>query len=320
MEFDYEKHTILATVCGSRAYGTNTPESDWDFKGVLIPPKEYFLGFLHRIEQKEYKAGTDMPSYMDGRDPCEGTIYDIRKFLNLAKDANPSILDVLFCDDDSILLASEAGMTLRENRHLFLSKKIKHTFSGYAYAQLKRIKTHREWLLNKPTGEPKREDFGLVGKPMSSSEFGAVQSILDKDSDASLGKETWVAFFAERDYRNAKAKWDQYLNWKANRNPARAELEERYGYDCKHASHLVRLMLMGLEALSGEGLNVQRPDAEFLLSIRNGSWSYGQLIGWLDDMDSKLDAAYKLSSLPHSADVAAIDNLCIKLVEASLAM
>src|ERR1039458_5020213 len=35
---------------------------------------------------------------------------------------------------------------------------------------------------------------------------------------------------------------DQYNGWKAQRNPKRAELEAKFGYDTKHAMHLVRLM------------------------------------------------------------------------------
>jgi len=35
--------TIFATVHGSQAYGTNTPESDIDIKGLSVPPKRVLL-------------------------------------------------------------------------------------------------------------------------------------------------------------------------------------------------------------------------------------------------------------------------------------
>lgn len=58
MDFDLKKHTVLLVVAGSRAYGTFTPTSDVDVKGVAIPPEEYRLGYLHRFEQ------ADKPSHM----------------------------------------------------------------------------------------------------------------------------------------------------------------------------------------------------------------------------------------------------------------
>ena len=42
----------------------------------------------------------------------------------------------------------------------------------------------------------------------------------------------------ERQYTSRLRDWQSYREWQENRNPARAALEARHGYDCKHASHL----------------------------------------------------------------------------------
>ena len=83
-------------------------------------------------------------------------IYDLAKIFQLATDANPNILELLFLDDRDILYQQKSWEILRENRDLFLSKKVKHTYTGYAMSQLKRIKGHRSWLMNllpKPLGK-----------------------------------------------------------------------------------------------------------------------------------------------------------------------
>lgn len=162
------KHTILLTRAGSRVYGINTATSDVDIKGICVPTEEYIFGtevfeqadkpmhmakFFHLLTPEEQKIAQD--------EKLEGTVYDARKFIKLALDANPNILDVLFCRDQDVLLSTPAGELLRENRDLFLSAKAKHTFSGYAVAQMKRIRTHRAWLLNPPTHKPTRTEFGL---------------------------------------------------------------------------------------------------------------------------------------------------------------
>ncbi|NER49331.1 MAG: hypothetical protein F6J92_22090 [Symploca sp. SIO1A3] len=38
---------------------------------------------------------------------------------------------------------------------------MKHTYAGYGYAQIRKLESHRRWLLNPPTQAPQLEDFGL---------------------------------------------------------------------------------------------------------------------------------------------------------------
>lgn len=108
-------------------------------------------------------------------------------------------------------------------------------------------------------------------------------------------KEEVVAFInAERAYAKAKQVYDSWVSWKRERNPARRELEEKSGYDTKHASHLVRLMRMGYEILSEGKVIVNRNgvDADELLSIKNGGWSFDKVMEFKDAMEVKLDAEY----------------------------
>ncbi|MBF9672481.1 nucleotidyltransferase domain-containing protein, partial [Streptococcus pseudopneumoniae] len=83
MNFDLDDATILRVVHGSHLYGTNIEGSDRDEKGVCIPPIEYFFGFNSKFEQHETK------------DP-DCAVYDIRKFMSLAANCNPNILEILF--------------------------------------------------------------------------------------------------------------------------------------------------------------------------------------------------------------------------------
>lgn len=59
-----EQGTVLLVRHGSHAYGTNTPASDEDFKGVAIPPKEYFLGATSVLNKQNLKLLIPMPSFM----------------------------------------------------------------------------------------------------------------------------------------------------------------------------------------------------------------------------------------------------------------
>lgn len=122
----WESRLILKTYAGSLSYGTNLPESDTDFRGVCIPPVEYILG-LNRFDQKEINQ------------PNDEVIFSLDKFVRLAIDNNPNILDILFVDDRSVVFINDFGRELRDLRLAFLSKKVYKSYGGYAYSQLKRM-------------------------------------------------------------------------------------------------------------------------------------------------------------------------------------
>ena len=106
-------------------------------------------------------------------------------------------------------------------------------------------------------------------------------------------KDEVVAFInAERAYTKAKQVYDSWVLWKKERNPARRELEEKSGYDTKHASHLVRLMRMGYEIITEGKVIVKRPDFEELLAIKNGAWSFDKVMEFKTEMEAKLEAEY----------------------------
>lgn len=342
--------TIYLVRHGSHAYNTNIATSDEDFKGVAIPTKEYYLGSQKRFEQAELK------------DP-DTAIFEIRKFFNLAAACNPNIIEVLFVDPTDVIYVDSIGEEILSNRDKFLSKRIKHTFTGYAVSQLKRIKLHRRWLLNPAKVPPSRKEMGLpehtlipqdqlmaaeaevqkeldrfqldfmeeLSEPMKISVRNVMSEML---AELKINSETqWVGaarkvglddnfielMQKERTYKNLKTEFEQYQNWKATRNKARFELEEKYGYDTKHAYHLVRLIRMCREIMETGKVIVKRPDREELLSIRNGTWSYDQLIEFAESEDKALQKVYAESViLPKIPDFQYLDNLCIKLIERSL--
>ncbi len=307
MNFDVFSRTILRVRHGSHAYGTNIATSDLDVKGVCIEPMTHQLGFLHTFEQYERAASK-------GHETDE-VIYSLKKFAKLAADCNPNIIEVLHVDDADILQIDEFGEELRAHRNAFLSKKAKYTFSGYANAQLKRIKTHRAWLLNPPQALPTRKSFGLSEtSKISASELGAFEASVQQGMDIEMPKDVLTLFVLEKRYASAKTQFEQYENWKKTRNAARADLEAKYGYDTKHGMHLLRLMRMCVEILETGKVLVRRPDFEELLRIRAGEWSYDRLIEEAERLERKCDDLYLTTeTLPREADRKFLDELVVDM-------
>jgi uncharacterized protein len=306
MHFDVSARTILLVRHGSHAYGLNTPESDEDYKGVCVKTKECYFGFTRRFEQHEH-----MGSKSDGID---SVVYSLDKFATLAADCNPNIIEILHVANEDVLKCDSFGEELRSHRDDFLSKKARWTFSGYAAAQLKRIKTHRAWLLNPPKGAPSRADFGLsVGDRVSKSELGAFDSMAADGLDVTLPKAVVTLFTREKAYQAANTHFNQYLNWVKTRNPKRAEGEAKWGYDVKHGCHLIRLMRMCKEILATSNVLVKRPDREELLAIRRGERTYDSLIDEAERLEAECDALYETSTLPREPNRAKLDEMIVDM-------
>ncbi len=306
--FNVSDHTIFLAKHGSRAYGLATEDSDLDIKGVCIPPLEYHLGFLHTFEQQEHMGSKDGGS--------DRVVYSLKKFAKLAADCNPSIVEVLFVDECDVLFTNEFGRELLVFRDNFLSTKARHTFSGYAHSQLKKIKSHRRWLLTPPKEPPSRKDFGLAENfAVNRTELGAFEA-LERDGEVqNLSAEAQVMFTRERSYKAMLTEWNQYQDWKKNRNPKRAVLEAHCGYDAKHASHLIRLMRMCKEILITGKVIVKRPDREELLLIKHGLVPYEQVIEESEHLDAVCESAYKDSPLPKSPNLQKIDDFVVGLTQ-----
>lgn len=142
----YVNNYSYLTVMGSRAYGTETPESDHDFYGFVVPPPEivfphlngFVLGFdnLEPFEQVELQH---VPHVELGE--FDVTIYNITKYFKLVMAGNPNMTDSLFVDEDSVVFQDTVGKMVRRNRHLFLSQKMYHTFRGMLHAHLSRLES-----------------------------------------------------------------------------------------------------------------------------------------------------------------------------------
>lgn len=62
-----EDSTIILAPTGSYAYGTNTEESDRDYKGVCIPPIDYYLG-LESFNEYNNSGGKNFKNTKDDID------------------------------------------------------------------------------------------------------------------------------------------------------------------------------------------------------------------------------------------------------------
>jgi uncharacterized protein len=368
MNFNLHDRTIFLVLAGSHAYGFATPESDHDYRGIVIPPLDSYIGLQSKFEQcvdtdKSKAASQHFPAGVLEAD-ADVQVMELTKLVRLACQNNPSILEILFTDEQHWIIKKDVMNKLLEHRDKLLSKACKARFCGYALSQLKRIKRHKKWLDNPPDHQPTREEFGLPDRSLlSQDQMGAAEALIQKEIDEFMVDQThlpedvkieldqgmgrmmravWQTIYPgldypvgdgksfestdealfwgaardqefsdnflealnrEKKYRAAKREWDSYQRWLVQRNPKRAEIEKKFGFDLKHATHLVRLLKMAREILEKKQVNVLRPDAEELLAIRNGAWSYEQIVEFAEREDEALNEVAKKCDLPKVAPI-----------------
>ena len=214
MNIDPRFKVIVKCTTGSHLYGTATENSDLDTRGVFIPTEEFYFGFLNKVEQVE----SHIP---------DETYWEITKFFKLCLDNNPNILELLFVPNKYIEYSTEEWTKIISNRSLFLSTKARHTFSGYAVSQLHRIRQHRSWLLNPPTKKPTRHDFDLPETNLiNRDQINAYDELIKRGEVPQIGEQTLLVLQHEKSYFNALRYWQQYQEWKDQRNKKRAGLRD----------------------------------------------------------------------------------------------
>lgn len=236
-------NTILLGYVGSISHGTQIPKTepdsidDIDIMGVCIAPENVYMG-LKKFEQKEAK-------YKE----WDSVVYEIRKFFSLLLKQNPNVLSLLWLQHENYIYKSPAGYSIIDNRNLFVSKEVYHSFSGYAHGQLHRM---------------------------------------------------------------------EHLACKGYMGEKRKQLVEKFGYDCKNAAHLIRLLRMGIEFLTDGQLRVFREDAAELKGIKSGQWSLEKVKREADALFVLAREAYVRSPLPPLPDYEKAEELLISVLREHL--
>ena len=127
---------LLIVVVGSQAYGTNLPTSDFDMSGIFIQSKEDIYGFNYKEQIEEKKEKGDF----EKKDKDDAVFYEIKRFLQLAQTANPTVLSILFSPDDCIIYKHPAFDKILSQKYNFVTKLCKNSFAGYATSQVVKAK------------------------------------------------------------------------------------------------------------------------------------------------------------------------------------
>lgn len=331
------KKILVKHYAGSLAYGTNVASSDIDFRGIFLGSREDITTPFNNI--KEWIDPTEEDT----------KLFELNFFVELACSNNPNILETLYVDKNDIVITTPEYEYLRENREIFLTKKMANTTSAYAIQELTKMKSHNKFINQEELENPKQTDFleliqnfteeKILKNDLRFEErfpinykmahygsgiFGLIESERSKpfNFEHNINRQKaerneqpiLILKFKQEAYETAKVKYKAYTAWKENRkNTVRNLIEEKFGYDTKNAMHLVRLMRVGYECITEGVYKVKRPDAKELLDIRDGAWSYDKIKEYALLMDEKIKKAVIVSNLKETPDYDKIKEVVISI-------
>lgn len=134
------------------------------------------------------------------------------------------------------------------------------------------------------------------------------QMLLDR-KDWFLSKKAYHTF---KGYAYAQR---QKLMVKRENMTGRKELAFEFGYDTKFASHLIRLLLEGLQILTEHRLEFPLPQNNLIRDIKIGKYELSWVMEKADYYEKLIDEAYIKSNLQYSANEEKINSLQINILK-----
>jgi len=299
---------------GSHLYGTSTPESDVDFCGVFVAPKEFYLG-LSKVEEVDLSIVSKRENGRNDKDAVDRKFYELRKFVSLAMMNNPNITEMLFIDPERAVFMNAMGRRLVENRHLFPYKGCFERFMGYAVSQKKKMVVKRDNMLDIVQAI---EFFDRVPDPQHLYVIEFQEQLKDQNSrfrdtgthfnigDMSIQKNDTIkqALRKLNDRREKfSSRFDDYVS--------------KTGYDTKFASHLIRLLIEGKELLETGELLFPLKEAQLILDIKNGKYQVEEIMEMSDCFENEMRDILEKSTLPDKPNKDKIEKMLIQMVEES---
>ena len=301
------RRIMLLGVSGSYGYGTNREGSDVDLRGVTLSLSSDLLG-LTEFEQFEDR-NTDT------------VVYSFNKLVSLLLSCNPNTIEILGLDEDQYLIRTELGQELLDNRHLFLSKRAAASFGHYADAQLRRLQNA---IARDTLSQPSREEHILRSVQHALDDFNRrhqedeenrAEIFVDDAVTEGLEKE----IFIRASYRHYPLrKYNELMNTltlvvRDYDRVGKRNHKKDDNHLNKHAMHLVRLFMMGIDILEKGQIRTHRPedDLALLRSIRNGDYmqegvfipTFYEIVA---DYEKRFARAEAESRLPDNPDMEAV--------------
>jgi len=296
-------------VFGSRLYGTATPESDTDIKGVFLPTAEEIV--FGRADRTIHAGTKSDQAAKNSPDDVDRELYSLRKFLGMVLSGQTVAVEMLFAPASAYISAPKpAWKTLVENRGRLISRNTK-AFLGYVRRQAAKygIKGSRVAAA--------REVVDILSQAPGTQQMTAMRPLLLVASASS----EHIKLIEVEAYRDGpKAEYLEVCDRKfmmslrcdyvadsmqkiVDTYGQRAlAAEKESGIDWKALSHAVRVAFQTHELLTTGELTLPRPEAHLLINIKLGQKKYVDVAKLIEKLATLVESSVPASVLPEEPD------------------
>jgi hypothetical protein len=319
---------IVFMEFGSKLYGTDTKDSDTDFKGIYLPTKEQVL--LNRIPKSvSYKSKPDKKDMKNSKDDVDCQVFSLHYFLELAAKGETVAIDMLHAPDDWPVYNSDLWYEIRKRRQLFHCKSLK-AFVGYARKQA------AKYGLKGTRIDAAQKVLDFMGKEITEEEafngqgnevrlanvWGSLPEgehihKLDADESKRMMFRTYQVC-GKRFQETAKLSYivpilEKFLDQYGHR----AKLAQKNeGVDWKAMSHAIRAAMQVLLLFTMKDIMFPLPSATFLREVKQGKYDFSTKVLPMLEMYMQIcESAALEADLPENVDVALIDKFLIEVME-----
>lgn len=294
---------------GSHLYGTSTPQSDLDFKGVHLPSGDALI--LQRAENVIDRGVVAKEGTKNTADAIDYQSYSLQKFCEMLSKGDTVATEILFAPDEMIVEMAPEWPEIQARCKYLLNKQAKG-FVGYCQRRAAKygIKGSRMSAVKELV------DILAVraGRDGAKAKLGAIDDLLkdfaERNEHAEWvnipspnGADLWHIRCCDRAmpttasigeaYNVYRKVWDNYGE------RARAAMTNQ-GIDWKAVSHAVRVARQAIELLETGNITFPRPDAAELLAIKLGERPYSEVSPMLEELVQQVMSTE--SALPGKSD------------------
>jgi hypothetical protein len=305
---------LVRVLHGSHLYGTNTPTSDLDFKGVHLPSGEaIMLGRPENVIDNSVvvknEAGKNQKESVDEQS------YSLQKFFEMLAKGDTVATEILFARP---LVQAPSWNNIQKIGQSLLNRQAKG-FVGYCQRQAAKygikgsrmaaVKDLLEMLTIVRLGRDMNARLSKVEPELRRWSEGR-EHIKWENIPNPDGSENWHIDCCDRKMpMNAliseaakvyQKVWDNYGE------RARAAMTNE-GIDWKAVSHAMRVAGQASELLLHGRLTFPRPDAGYLLAIKEGKLPYSEISGELEWAVQNIESVAAMSKLPEETDRSIVD-------------
>lgn len=292
---------LVKMTFGSRLYGTATPDSDHDYKGVFMPTAHEVL--VGRIPKSHNHSTGDNTSKNTSQD-VDTEFYSLHYFVKLAVGGETAAFDMLHAPLDGLLVSTPIWRDLVANRTRFYSRSMR-AFIGYARRQASK--------------------YGVKGSRLAEAKQ-VLEIMRAQDPNARL-RDIWELLIEGEHTRKLPSSDPRHphllyevcgrkltdtgrighqietVERFVENYGERARMAERNeGVDWGAVSHALRAGYQMRRILTEGTFSYPLPEAPFLVRVKLGELQYRDVARQLDDLIDECEELSARSELPERCD------------------